>query len=181
MEEIKKIIAKAAYGQGTKAFSKGIDINTYESDRPTQILGCIITDAEILGCSFEGNVVKGKAVRVNMKFDTHLWYALDGDTKVAKMSTKFSDVVTIGAQGAEEYSNEDVRAWIEQAPKCMGTSVTNGRDGAFIKAQIEYELGAEIVGMTTLSVRVINDFSEADAGEELPGEELDDFDELDDD
>jgi len=181
MEEIKKIIAKAAYGQGAKAFSKGIDINTYERKRPTQILGCIITDAEILGCSFEGNLEKGKAVRVNIKFDTHLWYALGSDTKVAKVSTKCSDVVTIGAQGAEAYSNEEVRAWIKQTPTCTDTSVAEGHDGAGVRAQIEYELGAEIVGLTSLNVRVMNAFNEADDAEEITAEEIDDYDELDDD
>jgi len=181
MEQIKKIIAKAAYGQGTKAFSKGIDINTYERKRPTQILGCIITDAEISGCSFEGNVEKGKAVRVNIKFDTHLWYALGNDTKVAKASTKFSDVVTINEKGAEAYSDEEVRAWIKQAPKCTRTSVVDGHEGAGVKAQIEYELGAEIVGLTTLNVRVMGAFSEVDDAEVIIAEENDDYDELDDD
>jgi hypothetical protein len=179
MEEIKRIMAKASYGQGTKVFSKGIDINTYEGKKPTQILGCIITDAEIVGCSFDGNVKNGKAVKVSVKFDIHLWYALVGDTKVSKVSTKFSDVVVITAQGAEEYSDEEVRAWIKQAPRCTDTSIVDGRDGSSVKAQIEYELGAEIVGQTTLNVRVINAFTEVD--EEISVEDKDDFDDDDDD
>ncbi len=181
MEEIKKIIAKAAYGQSTKAFSKGIDINTYERKKPTKILGCIITDAEISDCSFEGNVENGKAVRVNGKFDTHLWYGLGGDTKVAKASAKFSDVVTIYAQGAEKYSDEEIRAWVSQAPKCCGTSIIDGHEGACVKVQVEYELGAEIVGQTTLNVKVMNIVSEADDFEEVTVEDKDDLDEYDDD
>ena len=181
MEEIKKIVAKASFGQSAKTFSKGIDINTYERKRPTQILGCIITDAEITSCSFEGNVEHGKAVRVNIKFDTHLWYALGGDTKVAMVSTKFSDVVTIKAQGAEKYSDEEVRSWIKKAPKCCGTSIVDGREGASVKAQIEYELGAEITGLTTLNVRVINATDELDDAEEISLEDNGDLDEFEDD
>lgn len=179
MEEIKKIIAKAAYGQGAKTFSKGIDINTYERKRPTQILGCIITDAEISSCSFEGNVEDGKAVRVHIKFDTHLWYGLGGDTKVAKVSTKFSDIVKIRAQGAQRYTEEEVRAWIKQAPKCCETSIVDGREGASVKAEVEYELGVEITGLTTLNVRVIN--AEVDDVEEISVEDTNDYDEFEDD
>ncbi len=181
MEQIRKIIAKAAYGQSAKVFSKGIDINTYERKRPTKVLGCIITDAEISGCTFEGNVENGKAVRVNGKFDTHLWYGLDGDTKVAKVSTKFSDVITVHAQGAEMYSDEEIRAWIAQAPKCCGTSITVGLEGACVKAQVEYELGAEIVGLTTLNVKVMNAVSEVNDIEEVTVEDKADIDEFEDD
>ena len=181
MEEIKKIIAKAAYGQSSKVFSKSIDINTYERKRPAKILGCIITDVEISGCTFEGNVENGKAVRVNGKFDTHVWYGLNGDTKVAKASTKFSDVVTIYAKGAEVYSDEEIRAWIKEAPKCCGTSIVDGHESACVKAQVEYELGAEIIGQTTLNVKVINAISETDDAEEITVEEKDEFDEFEDD
>ncbi len=181
MEQIKKIMAKAAYGQGAQVFSKGIDINTYERKRPTQILGCIITDAEVLSCCFGGNVENAKEVRVNVKFDTHLWYGLGSDTKVAKVSTKFLDTVKINAQGSEQYSGEEVRAWIKQAPKCTKTSIIDGHEGASVNVQVEYELGAEIVGQTTLNVRVVNAFSETDGDEEVTVDDNIDFDEYEDD
>lgn len=179
MEETRRIIAKAAYGQGAKIFSKGIDINTYERKKPTQILGCIITDAEILSCSFEGNVDNGKAVKVNIKFDTHLWYGLGGDTKVEKISTKFSDIVKINAQGSEKYSDEEVRAWIIQEPRCARTSIIEGREGASVRVEAEYELGAEIIGQTALNVKVINVAREVDPT--IPVEDKYEFDENDDD
>ena len=116
-----------------------------------------------------------------MKFDTHLWYGLGSDTKVAKVSTKFLDTVKINAQGSEQYSGEEVRAWIKQAPKCTKTSIIDGHEGASVNVQVEYELGAEIVGQTTLNVRVVNAFSETDGDEEVTVDDNIDFDEYEDD
>ncbi len=181
MSEIKKIIAKAAYGQGAQAFSKGVNINTYERKRPTKILGCIITDAEILSCSYEGDIENGKAVKVSIKFDTHLWYGMGNDTKVSKASTKVSEIVKIHAKGAEKYSDEEVRAWIKKAPVCTKTSIIDGQEGAVVLAQVEYELGAEIIGLTSLNVRVIKSIDEIDEPEDVPAEFEDETDEFEDD
>jgi spore coat protein E len=181
MEEIKKIIAKAAYGQGTKSFSKDIHINTNERKRPTEILGISITNAEILSSAFEGNIKNGKVVRIKGTFDVHLWYALNGDTKAAKVSTNFSDIVMVNGQEAEKYSNEEVRAWIQKIPKCSGTSITDGPEGPGAIATIEYELGAEIVGQTTLNVKVIYSVDVSDESEEIPTENGEILDEYDDD
>jgi hypothetical protein len=178
MEEIKKIIAKAAYGQGTKPFSKDIHINTFERKKPTEILGINVTNAQISSSTFEGNIKNGKVVRIKGTFDVHLWYALNGDTKVAKVNTKFSEIVMVSGQEAEKYNNEEVRAWIQKAPKCSGTSIVDGPEGPGVKATVAYELGAEIVDQTTLSVKVI--YSD-DALEELEevslenGEILDEY------
>ncbi|MDD3168221.1 MAG: outer spore coat protein CotE [Eubacteriales bacterium] len=178
MEEIKKIIAKAAYGQGTKSFSKDIHINTIEGKKPTEILGIIITDAEILSCALEGNIKNGKAVRIKGKFDVHLWYALSEDTKVTKVSTKFSDILIVSGQEAEKYNNEEVRAWIQKTPQYSGTSMIDGPEGPGVTVTVLYELGAEILGQTTLSVKVINT---VDASEDAPevlmdnGEILDEY------
>ena len=155
MEEIKKIIAKAAYGQGTKSFSKDIHINTNERKKPTEIMGAAITNAQISSSTFEGNVKNGKIVRIKGTLDVHLWYALNGDTKIAKSSTKFSEIVMVSGQEAEKYSNEEVRAWIQEAPRCSGTSIIDGPEGPAVAATVEYALGAEVVGQTTLSVKVI--------------------------
>jgi spore coat protein E len=181
MEEIKKIIAKAAYGQGTKPFSKDIHINTYDRKRPTEILGITITNAEISSSAFEGNINNGKVVRIKGTFDVHLWYALNGDTKVAKTSMKFSDIVMVNGQEAEKYSNEEVRAWIQKTPKCSGTSIIDGPEGPVVKASVEYELGAEIVGQTTLSVKVINTIDVSEEAPEVPMEDVEILDEYEDD
>ena len=153
MEEIKKIVAKAAYGQGTKTFSKDININT--GKKPTEILGIVITNAEILNYALEGNVKDGKTVRINSTFDVHLWYALDGDTKVTKVSKKFSDLVMVSGKEAEKYSHEEVRTWIQKTPQCSGTSIIDAPEEPGVTAVVKYELGAEIVGQTTLSVKAI--------------------------
>lgn len=177
MEEIKKILAKAAYGQGTKSFSKDININT-EGKKPTEILGIFITNAEIVSYALEGNINNGKVVKIKGKFDVHLWYALNGDTKVTKGSAKFSDIVIVSGQEAEKYNNEEVRAWIQKTPQCSGTSIIDGPEGPGVTATVKYELGAEVVGQTTLSVKAIYT---VDVSEEAPeismenGEILDEY------
>jgi spore coat protein E len=181
MEEIKKIIAKAAYGQNTKSFSKDIHINTYERKKPEEILGVSITNVEISSSAFEGNIKNGKTVRVKGTFDVHLWYALNGDTKVAKVGAKFSDIVTVYGQDPEKYNNEEVRGWIRKTPKCSGTSIIDDPEGPGVKATVEYELGAEIVGQTTLSVKVFYTTDASEEAEEIPLENGEIPDEYDDD
>lgn len=179
MEVIKKIIAKASYGQNIQSFNKEIHINTYDRKKPSEILGCIITGAEILSCSLEENVKNGKGVRVNGKFDVNLWYGVSGDTKVAKVSADFSDVVAIHAKGAEKYSNEEVRAWIEKAPETAQTAIAGGQEETGVAVRVEYELGAEIIGQTALNVKVIqseDNTEEEDATAQEIGETMDDED-----
>lgn len=164
MEEIKKIIAKASYGQETQSFSKSILINTYDRKKPAEILGCIITDAEISSCSLEQNVKKGKGVRVNGKFNVHLWYGQSGDTKVVKAAADFSDVVTIYTQGTQDFKNEEVRAWIKKAPQYTKATIMDRPEETGVSVLVEYELGAEIIGQTSLNVRVIK-YEDADEEE----------------
>lgn len=165
MEEIKKIIAKASYGQDTQSFSKSIFISTYDKKKPVEVLGCIITDAEILSSTLEENVKKGKGVRVNGKFNVHLWYGQSGDTKVAKVGANFSDVVVIDAKGAEKFSGEEVKAWIKSAPKFSKATISESADEPGVSVLAEYSLGAEIVGLTTLNVKVIKYEDNIDADE----------------
>ena len=178
MEVIKKIIAKASYGQNIQSFNKDILINTYDRKKPSEILGCIITGAEILSCSLE-EVQNGKGVRVNGKFDVNLWYGLSSDTKVAKVSTNFSDVVVISAEGVEKYNNEEVRTWIEKAPEFFGATITGQHEEPDVVVQVQYELGAEIIGQTSLNVKVIEsegNTEEDDAKPQEIGETMDDED-----
>lgn len=181
MEEIKKIIAKTTYGQGIKSFSKDIFINAKEGKKPTEILGITINNAEILSQAFEGNIKNEKIVRVKGTFDVHLWYALNGDTKVAKASAKFSDIVMVYGQEAEKYSNEEVRAWIQKPPKCSGAVIDDGPEGPGMTVTVEYELGAEITGQTELNVKVIYSADAPEEVEEMPIENEEILDEYEDD
>jgi len=181
MEEIKKIIAKTTYGQGIKSFSKDIFINTKEGKKPTEILGISINNAGISSHAFEGNIKNEKIVRIKGAFDVHLWYAVNGDTKVAKVNAKFSDIVMVYGQEAEKYSNEEVRAWIQKPPKCSGAVITDGPEGPGVTATVEYELGAEIVGQTELSVKVVYTADVAEETPEMPEEHGEILDEYEDD
>ncbi len=180
MEEIKKIFVKALYGRGTESFSKDIHINT-NGQKPEEILGTVIINAGILNWTPEGNINNGKAVRVEGIFDVHLWYALNGDTKVASASSEFSDMVMIYGQDAEKYSDEEVRAWIQKTPKCSKTSITGGPEGPGVTATVEYELGVEIMGQTELGVKVFYPADSTDEVEEIPFENGEIPDEYEDD
>jgi spore coat protein E len=181
MEEIKKIVAKAAFGQGTKSFSKDVHINTNESKKPTEILGITVTDAKITSCAFAGNMNKEKVVRIQGTFDVHLWYALNSDTKVTKVGVKFSDIVMVSGPEADNYHNEEARAWIQRTPTCSGTSIVDGPEGPGVTAIIEYELGAEIVGLTTLNVKVVYTPDVLEEIEDIPMENVEIPDEYEDD
>jgi len=104
---------------------------------------------------------------------------LSGDTKIAKVSTNFSDIVMIDAQGAGAFKNEEVRTWIQKDPKYTGASIIEEQEGYGVKVLVEYELGAEIVGQTTLNVKVLKFEDNADEDEAEPmqsGEIMDDDD-----
>lgn len=181
MKEIKKIIAKAVYGQGTKSFSKDILMNTMEGKKPTEVLGATVTNAEIVSCSLEGNTNNGKAVKIKGKFDVHLWYALNGETKVMKASTNFSDIVIVSGQEAGKYNHEEVRAWIQKTPKCSGTSVIDGPGGPGVTATVNYELGAEVVGQTALNIKAVKTADVLEEAPEIPMEDGEFSDEYEDD
>jgi spore coat protein E len=181
MEEIKKIFVKAVYGHSTESFSKNIHIDAKEGKKPEEILGTIITNVGILSWTVEENINNGKSVRVEGIFDAHLWYALNGDTKVASASSEFSDIVVIHGRDSERYSNEEVRAWIQRVPWCSRTSITDGPEGPGITATVEYELGAEIMGETELGVKVFYPADIADEVEEIPFENGEIPDEYEDD
>lgn len=132
-----------------------------------------------MSCSLEENVKNGKGVKVNGKFDINLWYGLSGDTRVAKVSANFSDIVVINAQGGEKFINEEVRAWIQKSPAYSGASITDRQEEPGILVQVEYELGAEIIGQTALNVKVIKSEDNTEEDEAKPledGETLDDED-----
>ncbi|MGD9578709.1 MAG: outer spore coat protein CotE, partial [Syntrophorhabdus sp.] len=148
---------------------------------PTEILGIIKSNAELVSYDLEGNLKNEKIVRVKGKFDVHLWYALNEDTKVTKVSTKFADIVIVSGHGAEKYNNEEVRAWIQKTPQCSGTSIIDGPEGPGVTATVKYELGVEIVGQTALSVKTIYTADVSEEAPEIPMENREILDEYEDD
>lgn len=156
MEDTKRIITRAVYGNKVQTFRNNIRISTNEGEKLTDVLGCTINGAKVTGASIEGEGEKGKKVRVHVKFDIHTWYRSGNDTKVVKVSAEQSDIIEIAKQGPESYSNEEVHVWMKEAPKCLDTTSRCKTEGNLLAVPVEYVLEAEIIGETELNVRVYN-------------------------
>lgn len=154
MEDTKKIITRAIYGNQIQTFRNTIRIATGEAGKLEDVLGCTINGARILSASIEGDDIKGKKVRVNVEFEIHIWYQTDSDTKVYKVDAESSDIIEIEKQGTERFSHEDVNVWMKEKPKCIDAAIISEKEGDLIAVQFEYVLEAEIIGETLLNVKV---------------------------
>lgn len=154
MEDTKKIITRAVYGNRTQTYRNIVRIQTGEVEKLKNVLGCTINGAKVLGAFIQGDDKKSIKVRVDVEFQIHIWYRTDNDTKVSKVDVKASDIVEIEKQGAERFSHEEVSVWMKENPKCVDTSIISEAGGDLVAVQLEYELGAEIIGETLLNVKV---------------------------
>lgn len=154
MEATKKIITRAVYGNRTQTFRNIIRIATDGAGKPKEVLGCTINGAKILNASIEGDYKKGKKIRATVEFEIHIWYQTDQDTKVYKVNAESSDIIEVEKQGAERFSNEDVKVWMKEKPKCIDAAIVSEKEGDLVAVQLEYVLEAEIIGETLLNVKV---------------------------
>jgi len=154
VEATKKIITRAIYGNRTKTFRNVIRIAADEAGKLKEILGCTVSGAKILSASVEGDYIKGKKVKADVEFEIHIWYQSDQDTKVYKVNAVSSDIIEIEKQGAERFSQEDVKVWLKEKPKCIDASIVSEKEGDLVAVQLEYVLEAEIIGETLLNVKV---------------------------
>ncbi len=154
MEDTKKIITKAVYGNRIQTFRNTVRIATGEAEKLKDVLGCTINGSRVLNAFIEGEGKKSIKVRVNTEFEIHIWYRTDTDTKVSKFNANSSDLVEIEKQGTERFSHEEVSVWMKEKPKSVDTTIISGKEGDLVAVQLEYVLEAEIIGETVLSVRV---------------------------
>lgn len=154
MEDIKKIITRAVYGNRIQTFRNIVSIPTGELEKFKDVLGCTVNGVKVLSTSIEGDDKKGQKVRVDVEFEIHIWYRADNDTKVYKTDAKVSDIIEVAKQGTEQFSNEDVKVWMKEKPKCVDTAIISEKEGDLVAIQLEYVLEAEIVGDTLLNVKV---------------------------
>jgi len=156
VEDTKKIITRAVYGNRIQTFRSIVRIPARELEKLKDVLGCTINGAKILSTSIEGGDKKGIKVRVDIESEIHIWYLTDNDTKVYKIDAKSSDIIEIEKQGAEQFSHEDVSVWMKEQPKCVDTTIISEKEGNLVAVQLEYVLEAEIIGETLLNVKVFN-------------------------
>lgn len=154
MEDTRKIITRAVYGNRIQTFRNIVRIATGEVETLKDVLGCTINEANVLSASIEEDDKKGIKVRVDVEFKIHIWYRTDNDTKVSKVDAKSSDMIEIEEQGAERFSLEEVSVWMKEKPKCVDTTIISEEEGDLVAVQLEYVLEAEIIGETLLNVKV---------------------------
>lgn len=154
MEDNKKIITRAVYGNRIQTFRNIVRVETGEVEKLKGVLGCTINKAKVLSAFIEGDDKKGKKVRADVEFEIHIWYQTDNDTNVSKVNAKSSDIVEIEKEGAEQFSQEEVRVWMKEKPKCIDTAIIREKEGERVDVQLEYVLEAEIIGETLLNVKV---------------------------
>lgn len=156
LEGIRKIVTNAVYGRKAHTYRKIIRVTADEGENNPDVLGCCVCGAKILGSSIEEDIGKGKKARAKVKFDIHIWYRTGSETKVAKISTEFSDVIEIAKQGTETFCDERVSVWMKEEPKCLKPVVIGNPEGNQIAVEMEYILEAEIIGEALISVRVFD-------------------------
>jgi hypothetical protein len=156
VEDSKKIITRAVYGNRIQTIRNIVRIPTRELEKLKDVLGCTINGAKILSASIEEGDNKAIKVRVNVGFEVHMWYLTDKDTKVHKVDAKSSDIIEIKKQGTGEFSHEDVSVWMKENPKFVDATIISEEEGDLVAVQLEYVLEAEIIGETLLNVKVFN-------------------------
>ena len=104
--------------------------------------------------SIENVSDKSKKIKTEVQFDIHIWYRVDNVTKVIKMGTEFTDKFEIIKFGSGFYSNEEAFVWLKEDPRCLETIHIINPEKNQSAIQIEYTLGAEIIGDTALNVKV---------------------------
>ena len=146
MEDNKRIITRAVYGNRIQTVRNTVRIATGDMDEMKDVLGCAVNGAKILSASIEGDDKKGIKVRTTVEFDLHIWYRTDNDTRVHKVNAQSSDIVEIEKQGPERFSHEEVSVRMKEKPKCVDTSIITKKEGDLVAVQLEYVLEAEIIG-----------------------------------
>lgn len=154
MEENKKIITRALYGNRIQTFRNIIRVETGETEKLKDVLGCSVNGAKVLSASIEGDDKKSVKVRTEVEFEIHIWYQTDNDTKVSKGNAKSSDIVEIEKQGTARFSHEEVSVRMKEKPKCVDTAIISDEGRELVAVQLEYTLEAEIIGETLLNVKV---------------------------
>lgn len=149
---IRTIITNAVYGRAIQTCQTTIYINSNENKRPNKVLGCTITGAQIDECKFEAVTENNMNIRVEGKFEVHVWYELNNDTYVAKSNEKFSEVISVESLCGECYRNKQILAWIGKKPTSTGTMIVNRSGSPSIAVQVEYELGVEVIGEAKLNI-----------------------------
>ena len=158
---IRTIITNAVCGNASHKYQTTIHITADENVYPSRVLGCTITNAEIVDSKFENSNRKNINVRVDGKFEIHVWYEANGDTNVSKKYAKFSELIQVenieGISFNEEkyfnrLFNRLILARINKDPVSLGTSIVNLSGVPTIAIKVEYELGVEVIGEARLAI-----------------------------
>jgi hypothetical protein len=163
MEKVKTIITRAVYGAAEKECRQTLSLDTYDDTAehgPQNILGCVVQDMRLSNPVLES---KGKGeitVGVRGTYVLHVWYQMGDDTRVFKETVEFSQHITVEGQDDCPYSNEEIRAWLVDEPRCVESAIkTEGQDTT-VYLDVVYTIHVEVVGEAAIDVRVFEKESE---------------------
>lgn len=149
---IRTVITNAICGEANHTCQTTIYISSEDKIKPNKVLGCTITNTEIDESVFEEASEKKLNIRTNGRFEVHVWFEVNGDTKVAKSYAKFSELIPIENIRGDKFYNKHIHAWINRNPVSLGTMIVNKSGTPTIAIQVEYDLGVEVIGEARLSV-----------------------------
>jgi len=168
--EIREIVTKAVCGRGSYTYLRSIDLEVPVSHKTIQVLGSHISGSSLDSVTVIEKTKQGTAVEVKGRYDIHVWYTYDQDTKAAKTTVTFIEYIPIELYGGESITNPQALVEITRKPRCTKAHVKNLGDRTVIRVEIEQQFAAQVIGMTKLKVAAM---SAAGVGvETVKGQEL---------
>lgn len=157
MEGTRKIITKAIYGHKTERFEKKIEIGANDGAGPEKVLGGTVTGMDIKECVLKQKTASGCQVEISGEYGVHIWYQTDETTKIFKEMISFKNVLDVLTPPEEEtVGHQEMRTWVEKQPECSQKLIKQAKtDENIIEVTITYDLGVEIIGESSMYVKIV--------------------------
>lgn len=152
--DIREIFTKAVCGSGSFKYQRTIDLEIPSDQQNIQVLGTFVSNAALDEAVVVENPKYGKAVRVKGRYDVHVWYAPDQETRSAKSTVTYMEYIPIKLLGGDSTSNLQATAKIVQKPFCRKAFVQMSGNKPVIRVEIEQDLYTEVIGLTKLKVGI---------------------------
>lgn len=149
---VRTIITNAIYGKAIQTCNPSAYISFDRNKAPSQVLGCVVKNAQINTCRIQDVEDNKLNVKVEGSFNVHVWYEMDGDTQMSKTSIEFSELIPVRCLGGEFYGDKKSSAWIVKAPNSLRTMIVNKSGEPAISVQVGLDIGAEVVGEAKIDI-----------------------------
>ncbi len=154
---VRTIVTHAVFGHSKKENQTTVYVNSDKNGLPTKILGTTIKDTKIDTAKFESFTDATINVKSVGKLELHTWYEIDGDTQVTKSQVKLSDIIPVQCYDSTmKLSNKklikNIAVSFTRKPEVVGSMIIKKTGVPTVAIQIEYEVEAEVSGLTKMNV-----------------------------